>query len=234
MLPGKPDEKLHGDNKNLQKTDDKSASENETKLADVDLMGMRRERPKESDVFKPAQVIDYQNKPLRTSRWDDIDIITPTKVVDYGHKKPAVPIAAPPPIEDEYLKPATSIDYGHTSASRKQIDPYDNRRDSRRYDRGYEPPSKRWQDDRGQGNARWNQPDHGENKFQSQYSNPHHQLNQRGDKGNYNQRQNDRRSDGKPSWGGNDNDRSENFESNKHGKYLNYHFIKWMQICINM
>lgn len=225
-LPGKSDENSQADKQNLQLTGDGIAGENETKLGDADIMGMRRERSKDSDVFKPAQVIDYQNKPLRTSRWDDIDIITPTKVVDYGHKKPAIPIAAPAPLEDEYLKPITSIDYGHTSAARKQMDPYDTRRDSRRYDRGYEPPAKRWQDDRGQGNARWNQPDHGGNQFQSQHPPSHHQQNPRGGKANYNERQNDRRpnvSDANPSyqkpWGGNAKDRSEDFESNKRGNY---------------
>lgn len=138
---------------NIQKFD---KVDNDKELGDSDIMSMRRDRGNDDEIFKPAQVIDYQNKPFRTSRWDDIDIITPAKVVDYGHKKPAVPI--PPAMEDEYHKPTTSIDYGHASA-RKQMDPYNNRRDDgmgRRFERGYEPPpAKRWQDGRDQYNIRW-------------------------------------------------------------------------------
>lgn len=199
------------DSQNLPKTDQDVGDD--AKLADTDIMNMRR--PKD-DVFKPAQVIDYQNKSLRSSRWDDIDIITPAKVVDYGHKKPVVPIVAPEPLQADYLQPATSIDYGHTSANRKQMDSYDNRRESRFDDRNYEPPSKRWQDNRGQPNSRWNQNVRGGgDQFQ------------RGGKSNFNPRQNER--DGHPTgvdhWnqGKPDNkNRNDNYDSNKIGEFLFY------------
>lgn len=78
------------------------------------------------DIFRPTQVIDYQNmsrdrasvdpsKDPLAKKWPEDDILRPAKVVDYGHKKadgaaPEVPVV-------------TTIDYGHGTALAKKKKP---------------------------------------------------------------------------------------------------------------
>uniref|UniRef100_A0A1B0D1J9 YLPM1-like spectrin repeat domain-containing protein n=1 Tax=Phlebotomus papatasi TaxID=29031 RepID=A0A1B0D1J9_PHLPP len=78
------------------------------------------------DIFRPTQVIDYQNMsrdrasvdPLKdplAKKWPEDDILRPAKVVDYGHKKVDAAPAEVPVI--------TTIDYGHGTALAKKKKP---------------------------------------------------------------------------------------------------------------
>ncbi|XP_055375295.1 homeobox protein 2-like [Condylostylus longicornis] len=77
------------------------------------IFGSNKNQSEPDDYFKPTQVIDYQNKSLKSNDKPE-DIFPLAKVVDYGHKKTGNNQKETSKPNEDYF-PMKTIDYGHAS-----------------------------------------------------------------------------------------------------------------------